>query len=147
MRALQRSSAALPTEMPITTKARPHEPAGNWGTAAKERRIPAPLRYPAILLLAAPWCAAFAAGPENWVELRSPNFITVTNANEKQARRVAYQFEMIRAVFREFFNLQGSAQDQPVIIIAAIDENTLKTLLPEYWAGRRRASAGLRLEE
>ena len=47
MRAIQRSSAALQTELPITTRAGPHEPAWNWGTAAKGRRIRAPLRYPA----------------------------------------------------------------------------------------------------
>src|SRR5208337_1100585 len=47
VRALQRCSAAFQTEMPITTRARPHEPAGNWGTAAKERRIRTPSRYPA----------------------------------------------------------------------------------------------------
>ena len=47
MRALQRSSAALQTEMPITTRARPHESAGNWRPAAKERRIRALLRHPA----------------------------------------------------------------------------------------------------
>ncbi len=34
-------------EMPITTMARSFEPACNCGTAAKERRIRAPLRYPA----------------------------------------------------------------------------------------------------
>src|SRR5208283_259826 len=39
VRALQRSTTDFQTEMPITTRARPHEPAWNWGTAAKERRI------------------------------------------------------------------------------------------------------------
>ncbi|HME01011.1 MAG TPA: DUF1570 domain-containing protein [Terriglobia bacterium] len=87
-----------------------------------------------VLLVSASRCTAFAARPESWIELRSPNFIVLTNANEKQGRRVAYQFETIRAVFRQFFKVQGSAQDQPVIIIAAKDEDTLKTLLPEYWA-------------
>jgi hypothetical protein len=47
VRALQRSSSALQTEMRITTRARTHEPAWNCGRAAKERRIRAPLRYPA----------------------------------------------------------------------------------------------------
>jgi tetratricopeptide (TPR) repeat protein len=78
--------------------------------------------------------ASLAKKPETWMEVRSPNFLVLTDANEKQGRRVAYQFEMIRAVFRQFFNLQASAKDQPVIIIAARDEETLKTLLPEFWA-------------
>jgi tetratricopeptide (TPR) repeat protein len=83
--------------------------------------------------------ASLAKKAEPWVEVRSPNFLVLTNANEKQGRRVAYQFEMIRAVFRQFFNLQGSATDQPVIIIAGRDEETLKALLPEYWAKKGSA--------
>jgi tetratricopeptide (TPR) repeat protein len=83
--------------------------------------------------------ASLAKKAEPWVEVRSPNFLVLTNANEKQGRRVAYQFEMIRAVFRQFFNLQGTATEQPVIIIAARDEETLKPLLPEYWAKKGAA--------
>lgn len=74
------------------------------------------------------------ANPPAWIELRSPNFIVITNANDKQAHRVAYQFEMIRAVFRQFFGISTSAKEPPLIIIAAKDEATLKTLLPEFWA-------------
>lgn len=43
VRVLQRSSAALPTEMSISTRARPVEPVRNCRTAAKELRIRAPL--------------------------------------------------------------------------------------------------------
>jgi Protein of unknown function (DUF1570) len=75
-----------------------------------------------------------ATKPQTWIELRSPNFIVVTNADEKQASRVAYQFEVVRAVYQEYFGIKGSAKDQPVIIIAAKDEETLKTMLPAYWA-------------
>jgi len=87
-----------------------------------------------ILLVLAAGRLLFATKPQAWIELRSPNFIVVTNANEKQARRVAHQFEMVRAVLRDYLGIKGSASDQPVIIIAAKDEDTLKTLLPEYWA-------------
>src|SRR5579864_2587775 len=76
------------------------------------------------------------AGQQRWIELRSPNFIVVTNAGEGQARRTAYQFEMIRAVFREYFGQKQESAEQPVIILAAKDENTLKAILPEYWAQR-----------
>jgi hypothetical protein len=77
-----------------------------------------------------------ASKPQAWIRLRSPNFIVVTNANEKQARRVAYQFEMIRAVFRQVFNITGSSPDPPVTIIAAKDEATLKPLLPDYYQAK-----------
>lgn len=68
-----------------------------------------------------------------WIEVRSPNFIVVTNANEHQGRRTAFQFEMIREVFREFFGQTGKSQEPPITIVAAKDEKTLKELLPEYW--------------
>jgi hypothetical protein len=44
------------------------------------------------LLIAAGRQAAFPAGSESWIELRSPNLLVVTNANDKAARRVVYQF-------------------------------------------------------
>jgi tetratricopeptide (TPR) repeat protein len=71
-----------------------------------------------------------------WIEVRSPNFIVVTNANEQQGRRTAHEFEMIRAVFRDYFGQKGNSAEQPIMIIAAKDEGTLKALLPEFWAKR-----------
>ncbi|MFZ0886628.1 MAG: hypothetical protein WAN14_24715, partial [Candidatus Acidiferrales bacterium] len=41
------------------------------------------------------------AKQESWVEVRSANFIVVSNAGEKQARKTAIRFEQIRAVFRQ----------------------------------------------
>lgn len=84
-------------------------------------------------------CVASASEKPAWIELRSPNFIVITNAGERQARRTAYQFEMIRAVFREYFGEKQESDEQPVIILAAKDENTLKGLLPEYWAQKGAA--------
>ena len=75
-----------------------------------------------------------AANSQTWIEVRSPNFVVVTNANDKQAQRVAYQFELIRSVFREYFGKTGPSTDPPITIIAAKDEGTLKALLPEFWA-------------
>jgi TonB family protein len=83
--------------------------------------------------------AASAGNQPPWNELRSPNFIVVTNASEAQARRTAYQFEMIRAVFRTYFGQKQESVEQPVIIIATKDENTLKGLLPEYWVQKGTA--------
>jgi len=86
----------------------------------------------ALLSLVAPHFL-LAAKPDTWTKLRSPNFIVVTDAGEKSARRVAYQFETIRAVFRQFFNMQGSSSTPPVTIIAVKDEAGMKPLLPEYF--------------
>lgn len=99
------------------------------------------LSFLRLLLLTCAVLGAFgnasrAESRSTWIEVRSPNFIVVTNANERQGRRTAYQFEMIRAVFRDFFGQTGKSQEPPVTIVAAKDENTLKTLLPEFWAKR-----------
>ena len=96
-----------------------------------------------LLLIMAPR-ALWAEKPQAWSRLRSPNFIVITNASDKQARRVAYQFELIRAVLRQFFGLQGAATDPPVIIIAAKDEATFKPFLPEGYQPKGSAQlAGL----
>ena len=91
------------------------------------------------VLLGALGSVASAENRPSWVEVRSPHFIVVTNANERQGRRTAYQFEMIRAVFRDFFGLTGKSLEPPITIVAAKDEKTLKALLPEFW--ERKGSA------
>jgi len=86
----------------------------------------------AIAILAA--VSATQAKDEKWVEARSPNFIVVTNGGASQARSTAIQFEQIRALFRQSFDF---AKDQPtpvITVLAAKDENTLRALLPEFWA-------------
>jgi hypothetical protein len=74
--------------------------------------------------------ASFAANPQSWVEDRTTHFVVVSNANERDARRVALQFEMVRTVFQENLG-HVPPDDQPVIIIAAADEATLNPHLPE----------------
>lgn len=71
---------------------------------------------------------------EAWVEVRSPNFVVVSNAGEKQARKTAVQFEQIRAVFRQSLTVASSHPSHTITIFAAKDEDTMKSLLPEYWA-------------
>lgn len=95
--------------------------------------------FPGLLIVIIGSAMAPAANKPAWVELRSPNFIVVTNAGEGQARRTTYQFEMIRAVFRTYFGQKQESTEQPVVILAAKDENTLKGLVPEFWAQKGAA--------
>jgi lipoprotein NlpI len=74
-----------------------------------------------------------AARHEAWVEVRSPNFIIVSNAGEKQARRTAIQFEQVHTLFREGLAV-AQGHPSPVITIFALkDEKSLGDLLPDYW--------------
>src|SRR6202167_771488 len=80
---------------------------------------------------------------ETWFEARSPNFIVVCNAGEKQARKTAIRFEQIRAVFRRELE-PASKHESPVITILAVkDEESVKALLPEYWAKGHAHPAGM----
>lgn len=85
----------------------------------------------------------FGAGPGNWVEVRSPHFVVVSNAGDREARKAAVQFEQIRNLFREALPM---AQDHggPVITILAVkDDKSLQELLPDYWAKGHARPAGL----
>jgi tetratricopeptide (TPR) repeat protein len=83
---------------------------------------------------------------ETWFEARSPNFIVVCNAGDKQARKTAIRFEQIRAVFRRELAL-ASKHESPVITIMAVkDEDSMKALLPEYWIKGHAHPAGMFLE-
>ncbi len=83
-----------------------------------------------------------AAKQENWVEIRSPNFIVVCNAGEKQARKAALQFEQIRAVFRDSLAVAREHPTPMITIFAVKDEKSLSELLPECWAKGHAHIAG-----
>jgi len=70
---------------------------------------------------------------DTWVQVRSAHFTVVSNGGEKQARQAAEQFEQIRAVFLLAFPGMRVDPGQAIIILAVKNENTLKTLLPEFW--------------
>jgi tetratricopeptide (TPR) repeat protein len=89
----------------------------------------------AAVAMLLPFRFALGAGDPNegWVEVRSAHFVVSTNASEKEARRIADQFEQIRALFHAAFANLRVDPAQPVLILAAKNENTMKMLLPEHW--------------
>src|SRR5712692_6101655 len=84
----------------------------------------------AVALLLLPHSAVAA---DNWIEVRSPHFTVQSNAGEKEARKVADQFEQIRNMFHSAFSSMRVDPAQPIVILAAKNENTLKLFLPEEW--------------
>lgn len=78
--------------------------------------------------------AAAAAPTGKWVEVRSPNFIVVSNAGEGQARKTAVQFEQVRSLFRDSLPYVKNSPSPVITVLAVKDENSLRDLLPEYWA-------------
>ena len=74
-----------------------------------------------------------AADHDKWIEVRSSNFIVVSNGSEGDARKVALQFEQIRRLFRDSLAYTRNHASPVITILAAKDENTLRELLPEFW--------------
>jgi tetratricopeptide (TPR) repeat protein len=70
---------------------------------------------------------------ERWVEVRTAHFVVASNAGEADARGVAEDFEEIRALFHGTFPELRVDPAQPIVIVAARDEATMKTLAPEEW--------------
>jgi len=70
---------------------------------------------------------------DKWIEVRSAHFTVDTPASEKDARKIADQFEQIRALFHGAFPQLRIDPAQPVVIIAAKNEKGMKELLPEQW--------------
>jgi hypothetical protein len=95
------------------------------------------LFFSCILLLLHVSTARAGGGPQ-WIELRTPHFIVVSNGSKSQAKRTAHQFELIQAVFsKPFARTQQSTQ--PLRILAVKDENSLRVLLPEFFEKKNSA--------
>jgi tetratricopeptide (TPR) repeat protein len=104
--------------------------------------------HPAKIAALASCIALFAtsvlgAKHETWVEVRSPHFVIVSNAGEKQARKTAIQFEQIRTLFREMITIASIAPSPVITIFAVKDEGSLRELLPEYWVKGHVHPAGI----
>jgi hypothetical protein len=73
------------------------------------------------------------AADDRWIEVKSPHFTVVSNASDKTARNVAWQFEQIRAAIQAGWPWARVQLDRPVTVVAAKDEASMKLLLPQYW--------------
>ena len=71
----------------------------------------------------------------SWVEVRSGHFVVASNASESDARGVAEDFEQIRSLFHTTFPELRVDPAQPIVILAARDEATMKLIAPEEWGG------------
>jgi tetratricopeptide (TPR) repeat protein len=82
--------------------------------------------------------------PENWLEVRSPHSIVLSDSNEKQARQVADQFERMRAVFHDRFPRASIDTAAPIVVLAIKDEKGFRALEPEAYLGKGKLGlAGL----
>ena len=77
---------------------------------------------------------------ENWIEIKSPHFTVYSNAGEHDGRRVAAEFEQIRAMFEQSFpKLRVDSGGKPTVIYALKNEDSLKLLMPNYGQNKNAA--------
>jgi TPR repeat protein len=77
-----------------------------------------------------------------WVEAKSPNFTVYSDASAKRARDVAWQFEQVRAALSRLWPWATFDFGAPVVVYAARDERTMRSLLPHYFEGRNAIRPG-----
>ena len=80
--------------------------------------------------------------PENWLEILSPHFTVVTNANEKTGRRIADQFERMRSVFHVAFPHVSIDNGASIIVLAIKDEKDFRALEPEAYLAKGQLKLG-----
>jgi tetratricopeptide (TPR) repeat protein len=73
------------------------------------------------------------AGEKPWTEVRSPNFRILTDGTASEGRRVAREFEQMRAVFAIAFPKMRLETGAPLIIFAPRDDFSMKALAPAQW--------------
>ena len=95
----------------------------------------------ATLMFAAAKAAA-GATPEHWVETRSTHFVVLTDASEKDARRLASQFERMHMVFHTLLPAKGDDTDPPIVVVAVRDRKGMQALEPEEYLGKNRIDLG-----
>src|ERR1700732_4677064 len=77
------------------------------------------------------------AGDKPFTEVRSPNFRVLTNGSEHDARRIALEFEQMRAVFAMEFPKMRLTTGAPLLIFAVQTENDMKAMAPAMWKNHR----------
>ncbi|HEY6447249.1 MAG TPA: hypothetical protein VIY53_12380, partial [Acidobacteriaceae bacterium] len=89
-----------------------------------------------LLLLVAP--VARASAPP-WLEVRSQHFTMVTDAGDKEARRLLDQFERMRWVFQTMFPQANVDPGAPIVVIAVRDNKEFQLIEPAAYLGKGTA--------
>jgi tetratricopeptide (TPR) repeat protein len=105
-------------------------------------------KYLTALFLLCTTFSAFASDPNNnWLQVQSPHFVVLTDSNEKQARRIAGQFEEMRSVFHVLFPNGASDTGSPITVLAFKDRKGFQILEPQAYLAKGQLNlAGLFLQ-
>ena len=93
---------------------------------------------PALFLLCIACTALASDSNEHWLEVQSPHFVVLTDTNEKQARRIAGQFEHMRAVFRLIMPRAADDAGVPIVVLALKDKKGFQSLEPAAYLAKNQ---------
>jgi len=100
-----------------------------------------------LLTLAISFAKSTGAQANDWIEVRTPHFIIVSNAAEDEARNAALQFERMRAVFHKLFPDANLDTATPTEVLAIADKTNMEKLEPAAYLGQVKSYlAGLFLK-
>jgi tetratricopeptide (TPR) repeat protein len=87
--------------------------------------------------------SALASDLETWIEIRSPNFIVISNAALHEAKRTAKSFEQFRLLMQATWPQLNVDPPEPLTIFAEKDEKSYKTLFAERQEDKSVQPVGL----
>jgi Tfp pilus assembly protein PilF len=87
-------------------------------------------------------CRGAFAAPDQWIEVRSAHFTVVTDANEKQGRHIADQFERMRWVFQTLYPKANVDPAEPIVVIAAKNQKVFQLMEPAAYLAKGQLKLG-----
>jgi Flp pilus assembly protein TadD len=81
-------------------------------------------------------CRVAFASPEQWVEVRGPHFVVLSDAGEKQARHIVDQFERMRWMFQILFSKQNVDPSAPIVVFAVKNTKGFQALEPSVYLAK-----------
>ena len=88
-----------------------------------------------ILCVLAALVSTAAGQTDAWLEVRTPHFLVVSNAAEKDARLAAHKFEAMRSLFQRVFPEADLDTASPILVLAVQDKRSLQALEPSAYLG------------
>ncbi len=88
-------------------------------------------------------CLSCSAAENQWAEVRSQHFRVITDGSEKDARRVAREFEQIRFAMSSVYPKLRLDSGAPFLVMCPRDESSMKVLAPQFWKRKGFKPAGL----
>jgi tetratricopeptide (TPR) repeat protein len=92
----------------------------------------------ALFLLCTTFSALASEPTDHWLEVQSSHFTVLTDSNEKQARRIASQFEQMRSIFHQLMPHASTDAGSPIIVVALKDKKGFQSLEPEAYLAKNQ---------